>query len=139
SHRRQLNIPDVALTGSRGKATTKELTHAVPSKKYRPHATRGDLKNHYGVPLSLLSIGSETVIAVVEMGANHTGEIKLLCTIADPTHGFITNIGKAHIGTFGGYENIVRAKSELYDHLRARDGIAFVDAGQTLLMEKSAG
>jgi len=138
-HRRQLNIPVVALTGSNGKTTTKELTHAVLSKKYRTHATRGNLNNHIGVPLTLLSIGSETEIAVVEMGANHTGEIKLLCTIADPTHGFITNIGKAHIGTFGGYENIVRAKSELYDHLRARDGIAFVDAGQTLLMEKSAG
>jgi UDP-N-acetylmuramoyl-tripeptide--D-alanyl-D-alanine ligase len=138
-HRRQLNIPVLALTGSNGKTTTKELLHAVLSKKYRTHATKGNLNNHIGVPLTLLAIEEMTEIAVVEMGANHPGEIALLCSITEPTHGLVTNIGRAHIGTFGGFDNIVRAKSELYDFLRASGGTAFVNTLHTLLIDKSDG
>jgi UDP-N-acetylmuramoyl-tripeptide--D-alanyl-D-alanine ligase len=132
-HRDQLKIPVIALTGSNGKTTTKELAYAVLSKKYKTLATKGNLNNHIGVPLTLLSIDASIEVAVVEMGANHPGEIALLCKIADPTHGFITNIGKAHIGTFGGYENIVRTKAELYEHLKARDGVVFVNSSNSLL------
>ena len=133
-HRDQLRIPVIALTGSNGKTTTKELTHAVLSKKYKTLATRGNLNNHIGVPLTVLSITSAVEIAVVEMGANHTREIAMLCEIANPTHGFITNIGKAHIGTFGGYENIIKGKSELYDHLLSVKGVPFVNSANSLLM-----
>jgi len=134
-HRDQLNIPVIALTGSNGKTTTKELTHAVLSKKFKTLATKGNLNNHIGVPLTLLSIDRSVQVAVVEMGANHPGEIALLCEIANPTHGFITNIGKAHIGTFGGYENIVRAKSELYQHLLATNGVVFLNSQNPVLAE----
>lgn len=134
-HRDQLKIPVIALTGSNGKTTTKELTHAVLSKKFRTLATKGNLNNHIGVPLTLLTIDPSIEVAVVEMGANHTGEIEMLCRIANPTHGFITNIGKAHIGTFGGYENIIKAKSELYRHLLANNGVVFVNTTNSLLSE----
>lgn len=134
-HRAQLKIPVLALTGSNGKTTTKELTHAVLSRKFKTLSTIGNLNNHIGVPLTLLAIDHSVEIAVVEMGANHPGEIALLCDIANPTHGFITNIGKAHIGTFGGYENIVRAKSELYQHLLAKNGVAFVNSMNPVLTE----
>ncbi len=137
-HRQQLKIPLIALTGSNGKTTTKELTHAVLATKYKTHATRGNLNNHIGVPLTLLSIDASVEIAVVEMGANHPGEIAMLCDIAGPTHGFITNIGKAHIGTFGGFENIVKAKSELYRHLLSHNGIVFVNSMNPLLTELAA-
>ena len=110
-HRSQLKMPVVGLTGSNGKTTSKELVSAVLSQKFKTYATKGNLNNHIGVPLTLLAIDDSYEIAVVEMGANHVGEIALLCSIANPTHGFITNIGRAHIGTFGGYENIIRAKS----------------------------
>lgn len=136
-HRDQLKIPVIALTGSNGKTTTKELTQAVLSKKHRTLATKGNLNNHIGVPLTLLSISRSVEIAVVEMGANHTQEIALLCEIANPTHGVITNIGKAHIGTFGGYENIIKAKSELYEHLRSVKGVVFVNSANALLMDLS--
>lgn len=136
-HRDRLKIPVIALTGSNGKTTTKELTQAVLSKKYRTLATKGNLNNHIGVPLTLLSISPSVEIAVVEMGANHTREIAMLCDIANPTHGFITNIGKAHIGTFGGYENIIKAKSELYEHLRSVKGVVFVNSANALLMDLS--
>lgn len=136
-HRNQLKIPIVALTGSNGKTSTKELTHAVLATKYNTLATKGNLNNHIGVPLTLLSIDSSVEIAVIEMGANHVGEIERLCAIANPTHGFITNIGKAHIGTFGGYENIIKGKSELYSHLRSKQGVVFVNSGNPLLMELS--
>lgn len=136
-HRDYLDIPVIALTGSNGKTTTKELVHAVLSRKFRTQSTKGNLNNHIGVPLTLLAIARDTEIAVVEMGANHTGEIALLCELANPTHGFITNIGKAHIGTFGGLDNIVRAKSELYDYLAAHEGTAFVNALHPLLVERS--
>jgi UDP-N-acetylmuramoyl-tripeptide--D-alanyl-D-alanine ligase len=132
-HRNQLNIPVIALTGSNGKTTSKELVHAVLSKKFKTHATKGNLNNHIGVPLTLLSLDASVEIAVVEMGANHLGEIALLCAIANPTHGFITNIGKAHIGTFGGYENIVRGKSELFQHLITNGGQVFINSQNPVL------
>jgi UDP-N-acetylmuramoyl-tripeptide--D-alanyl-D-alanine ligase len=134
-HRAQLNIPLIALTGSNGKTTTKELAHAVLSQKFRTLATKGNLNNHIGVPLTILSIDSSVEIAVIEMGANHPGEIEFLCQIANPTHGFITNIGKAHIGTFGGYENIIRAKAELYQHLVFANGVVFVNSLNPLLVD----
>lgn len=132
-HRDQLNIPVVGLTGSNGKTTSKELVSTVLSKKFKTYATKGNLNNHIGVPLTLLSIDSSYEMAVVEMGANHLGEIALLCSIANPTHGFITNIGKAHIGTFGGYENIIRAKSELYQHLITTQGTVFINSQNAIL------
>jgi UDP-N-acetylmuramoyl-tripeptide--D-alanyl-D-alanine ligase len=132
-HRDQLNIPVIGLTGSNGKTTSKELVNAVLSKKYKTLATRGNLNNHIGVPLTVLSIDRSVEIAIVEMGANHLGEIALLCSIANPTHGFITNIGKAHIGTFGGFENIVRGKSELFDHLLKTNGKVFINSQNPLL------
>ncbi len=132
-HRSTLTIPIVGLTGSNGKTTSKELVNAVLSKKYKTYATKGNLNNHIGVPLTVLSIDSSYEIAVVEMGANHLGEIALLCSIANPTHGFITNIGKAHIGTFGGFENIIRGKSELYQHLITQDGTVFINSQNPIL------
>ena len=134
-HRDQLKIPVIALTGSNGKTTSKELANAVLSTKFNTLATKGNLNNHIGVPLTVLSIDSTMDIAVVEMGANHPGEIALLSQIANPTHGFITNIGKAHIGTFGGFGNIIRAKSELYQHLLANKGVVFVNSQNTLLQD----
>lgn len=127
-HRKQMTIPVIGLTGSNGKTTSKELLNAVLSKKYKTFATKGNLNNHIGVPLSILSINQSIELAVIEMGANHVGEIALLCSIANPTHGFITNIGKAHIGTFGGFENIIRGKSELYQHLLTHDGVVFINS-----------
>jgi UDP-N-acetylmuramoyl-tripeptide--D-alanyl-D-alanine ligase len=132
-HRSTLTIPIVGLTGSNGKTTSKELVSTVLSKKFKTYATRGNLNNHIGVPLTVLSIDSSYEIAVVEMGANHLGEIALLCSIANPTHGFITNIGKAHIGTFGGFENIIRGKSELYQHLITQDGTVFINSQNPIL------
>ncbi|HEY8510674.1 MAG TPA: UDP-N-acetylmuramoyl-tripeptide--D-alanyl-D-alanine ligase [Cyclobacteriaceae bacterium] len=132
-HRDRLEIPVLALTGSNGKTTTKELIHAVLSRRYRVHATRGNLNNHIGVPLTVLGIKPHHEIAVVEMGANHVGEIAMLCGIADPTHGLITNIGRAHIGLFGGVAQIARAKGELYDHLAARNGVVFINSRNELL------
>jgi UDP-N-acetylmuramoyl-tripeptide--D-alanyl-D-alanine ligase len=127
-HRTQLKIPVIGLTGSNGKTTSKELLQAVLATKYQSFATKGNLNNHIGVPLSILSINSLFEIAVIEMGANHVGEISALARIANPSHGFITNIGKAHIGTFGGFENIVRAKSELYQHLIEHTGQVFINS-----------
>ena len=132
-HRDQLKVPVVGLTGSNGKTTSKELLNAVLSKKYRTYATKGNLNNHIGVPLTILAIDDSIELAIVEMGANHVGEIALLCSIANPTHGFITNIGKAHIGTFGGFENIIRAKSELYHHLITTQGQVFINSQQSIL------
>lgn len=132
-HRNQLKIPVIGLTGSNGKTTSKELVNAVLSTKYKTYATRGNLNNHIGVPLTLLAIDQSVEMAVVEMGANHVGEIALLCGIANPTHGFITNIGKAHIGTFGGFENIIRAKSELYQHLITNGGKVFINSQNEIL------
>jgi UDP-N-acetylmuramoyl-tripeptide--D-alanyl-D-alanine ligase len=136
-HRDQLNIPVVGLTGSNGKTTSKELLNAVLSQKFKTYATKGNLNNHIGVPLTLLEIDSSYEIAVVEMGANHLGEVALLCSIAKPTHGFITNIGKAHIGTFGGFENIIRGKSELYQHLIVNNGTVFINSTSEILANMS--
>ncbi len=133
-HRSTLKIPVIGLTGSNGKTTSKELAYAVLSKKLKTFATKGNLNNHIGVPLSILSIDASIEIAVIEMGANHVGEIALLSSIANPTHGFITNIGKAHIGTFGGFDNIVRGKSELYQHLIDHNGIVFINSLNPILM-----
>ena len=132
-HRSQLKIPIIGLTGSNGKTTSKELLHAVLAKKIKTFATKGNLNNHIGVPLSILSIDSSFEIAVIEMGANHVGEIATLAEIANPTHGFITNIGKAHIGMFGGFENIVKAKSELYQHLIEHNGQVFINSQNSIL------
>lgn len=136
-HRAQLKIPIIALTGSNGKTTTKELIKAVLSERYKVLATHGNLNNHIGVPLTILSIDDSIEIAVVEMGANHLGEIALLCEIANPTHGLITNIGKAHIGTFGGFDNIVRGKSELYQHLIRTNGVVWINSGNPFLFNMS--
>ncbi len=134
-HRNQFHIPVIGLTGSNGKTTTKELLNAVLSTKFRTHATKGNLNNHIGVPLTLLSMPEDAEIAIIEMGANHLGEIARLCTIADPDHGFITNIGKAHIGTFGGFENIIRGKTELYQYLIENKGRVFINSQDPVLSE----
>ena len=127
-HRRALGIPVVAVTGTNGKTTTKELLTAVLAKKYRVASTRGNLNNHIGVPLTLLSLTSADEVAVVEMGASACGEIAALCAIAEPDYGIITNIGRAHLDGFGGVEGIRRGKGELYDWLTAKGGRAFVNS-----------
>lgn len=121
-HRKQLKIPILAITGSNGKTTTKELVTAVLGQKYKVLSTLGNLNNHIGVPLTLLSINAEHQIAVVEMGANHVGEIDFLCNIALPDFGLITNVGKAHIEGFGSFEGVVQTKTELYRHLAKHKG-----------------
>ncbi|MEJ2003522.1 MAG: UDP-N-acetylmuramoyl-tripeptide--D-alanyl-D-alanine ligase, partial [Cyclobacteriaceae bacterium] len=132
-HRKQLSIPIIGLTGSNGKTTTKELIHAVLSKKYRTLATEGNLNNHIGVPLTLLRISKEHEMAIIEMGANHQGEIANLCEIALPDHGMITNIGKAHIEGFGGFEGVIKGKSELYQHLINSDGVVWINSNNPIL------
>ena len=122
THRKHLDIPIVALTGSNGKTTTKELINAVLSKKFKTVATQGNLNNHIGVPLTLLSMSSDTELGIVEMGANHQGEIQSLCEIAQPDYGYITNFGKAHLEGFGGVEGVIKGKSELYLHLIGHKG-----------------
>lgn len=136
-HRRQLGIPIVALTGSNGKTTTKELILAVLSKKYNTKATKGNLNNHIGVPLTLLSFTKETEIGIVEMGANHQKEIELLCEIAEPDFGYITNFGKAHLEGFGGVEGVIKGKSEMYAHLFSHQKMAFINADDPIQLEKS--
>ncbi|WP_347157327.1 UDP-N-acetylmuramoyl-tripeptide--D-alanyl-D-alanine ligase [Pontibacter chitinilyticus] len=136
-HRRQLSIPVIGITGSNGKTTTKELIYAVLSQKYNTLYTQGNLNNHIGVPLTLLRIKPEHEIAIIEMGANHIGEIAFLCTIAQPSHGMITNIGKAHLEGFGSLEGVARGKSELYLHLDAHDGTVFVNTANEHLMRMS--
>ncbi|WP_316816716.1 UDP-N-acetylmuramoyl-tripeptide--D-alanyl-D-alanine ligase [Pedobacter nyackensis] len=134
-HRSQLNIPVVGLTGSNGKTTTKELVNAVLSQKYKTFATKGNLNNHIGVPLSILSLTQETELAVIEMGANHQKEIEFLCGIAQPTHGLITNIGMAHLDGFGGFEGVKKGKAELFAYLKNHEGIAFINRNNPYLME----
>ncbi len=127
THRQQLSMPVIAITGSNGKTTTKELIANVLKKAYRVYSTKGNYNNHIGVPLSLLELSSEYEIAVIEMGANKPGDIRELCEIAQPTHGIITNVGKAHLEGFGTFEKIMKTKGELYDYLYVNDGIAFVN------------
>lgn len=138
-HRKHFNIPVLAITGTNGKTTTKELLYAILSKNYKTLATKGNLNNHIGVPLTLLRVKSETEIAIIEMGANHPGEIDALCQIAEPTHGIITNIGKAHLDGFGGFDGVIKAKTELYHFLRSRNGIAFVNSSNSLLEQYIQG
>ncbi|CAM4195361.1 UDP-N-acetylmuramoyl-tripeptide--D-alanyl-D-alanine ligase [Pedobacter westerhofensis] len=134
-HRSQLRIPVIGLTGSNGKTTTKELINAVLAEKYRSFATKGNLNNHIGVPLSILAIKPDTEIAVIEMGANHQKEIEFLCTIAQPTHGLITNIGRAHLDGFGGFEGVKKGKGELFTYLKKDKGTAFINQDNPLLTE----
>jgi len=138
-HRSQFNIPVIGITGTNGKTTTKELTACVLSQKYKTLFTQGNLNNHIGVPLTLLSLSKEHEMAVIEMGANHVGEIDILCRIAEPDFGIITNIGKAHLEGFGGYEGVIKAKSELYKYIKEKNGELFVNADDELLMRLADG
>ena len=135
-HRNHSNAKVIALTGSNGKTTTKELINAVLSKKYRTIATKGNLNNHIGVPLTLLSIKPETEIAIVEMGANHQKEIEFLCSLALPDFGYITNFGKAHIEGFGSEEGVIKGKSELYDYLTQNDKHIFMNGDDPVQFQK---
>lgn len=134
-HRLQLNIPFIGVTGTNGKTTTKELLHAVLSKKYKTYATKGNLNNHIGVPLTLLAIDHDIEIAIIEMGANHIGEIDFLCRIAEPTHGLISNVGKAHLEGFGSFEGVKKTKGELYDWLETNQGTLFLQGDNPFLKE----
>ena len=151
-HRTQLTIPVIGLTGTNGKTTTKELIYSVLSQHYKTQATQGNLNNHIGVPLTILTINNSHEIAVIEMGANHQKEIEFLCSIAQPTHGLITNVGKAHLEGFGGVEGVKKGKGELYDFLRWKvgklkswkvettgfwdsQGVAFINGDNSVLME----
>ena len=139
-HRKQFNIPFIAITGSNGKTTTKELIHAVLSTTFKTYTTEGNLNNHIGVPLTILKIKSDAEMAVIEMGANHLKEIASYCEIALPTHGLITNCGKAHLEGFRSLENVKKAKGELFDYLRTlTHGFAFVMWDYDYLKEMSKG
>ena len=129
----QFNIPVIGITGSNGKTSTKELIYSVLSKKFKTIATEGNLNNHLGVPFTLLRIKNEHDIAIIEMGANQPGDIQELCEIASPTHGIITNIGKAHLEGFGDLEGVVKTKSALYHSVRKRHGILFYNEDDALL------
>jgi UDP-N-acetylmuramoyl-tripeptide--D-alanyl-D-alanine ligase len=138
-HRKELKIPVLAITGSNGKTTTKELIAAIMSKSKKVHYTTGNLNNHIGVPLTLLSAPEGTELLVIEMGANHIGEIRTLCLIAKPDYGIITNIGTAHLEGFGSFDGVVKAKTELYEHLRKVNGIAIFNDRDPLLSGKIFG
>jgi len=138
-HRNQFTIPFLAITGSNGKTTTKELIHAVLSTTFKTYTTEGNLNNHIGVPLTILKIKGDARMAVIEMGANHLREIASYCEIARPTHGLITNCGKAHLEGFGGVEGVRKGKGELFDFLRAHEGMAFIMKDYDYLVEMSAG
>lgn len=137
-HRSQLSIPIIGLTGSNGKTTSKELIHAVLSQKYNVQYTQGNLNNHIGVPLTVLSIKSEHQMAVIEMGANHQKEIEFLCQIAKPNIGYITNFGKAHLEGFGGFEGVIKGKSELYDYIKENNQTVLVNENDPIQIEKTA-
>lgn len=138
-HRRQLTIPIIAITGSNGKTTTKELIAAVLRRKFVTYATEGNLNNHIGVPLTLLQVKQNAEMAIIEMGANHQREIAGYCEIAMPTHGLITNCGKAHIEGFGGIEGVRKGKGELYDFIRAHDGLIFRNTDLVYLQDMAHG
>ncbi len=138
-HRQQFSIPFIAITGSNGKTTTKELIHAVLSSSYTTYTTQGNLNNHIGIPLTILKIKFDAEMAVIEMGANHLREIEGYCQYTLPTHGLITNAGKAHLEGFGGIEGVRKGKGELYDFLRSHDGTAFVMWDYDYLREMSQG
>lgn len=134
-HRRQFDFPIIAITGSNGKTTTKELMAAVMSSQYNTHYTKGNFNNHIGVPLTLLQLNADHEVAIIEMGANHQGEIDLLCKITEPTHGLITNMGKAHLEGFGGFEGVKKGKSEMYRWLAMHLGTIFLNDDEPYLME----
>lgn len=136
-HRQYLGLPIIALTGSNGKTTTKELINVVLSRKYNVKATIGNLNNHIGVPLTLLSFTKDTEIGIVEMGANHQNEIAFLCNLAQPDYGYVTNFGKAHLEGFGGVEGVIKGKSEMYDYLGAHNKKAFVNFDDELQNAKT--
>ena len=138
-HRSQLSIPFIAITGTNGKTTTKELISSVLSKKYNTCSTKGNLNNHIGVPLTILSVNKSHEIAVIEMGANHIGEIAALCEIAQPDYGIITNIGKAHLEGFGSLEGVIKAKSELYEFIHNHNGSIFINTDNKLLSDLAKG
>lgn len=138
-HRRILNIPIIGLTGSNGKTTTKELINTILETQYATTATTGNLNNHIGVPLTLLSMTPSTEIGIVEMGANHHKEIEFLCSIANPDFGYITNFGKAHLEGFGSVEGVIEAKSELYTYLKKNDKTVFVNTSDKIQVEKTSG
>lgn len=137
-HRSYLKLPIIALTGSNGKTTTKELIQVVLSKKYKTKATVGNLNNHIGVPLTLLSFDTNTEIGIVEMGANHQKEIEFLCELAQPDYGYITNFGKAHLEGFGGVEGVIKGKSEMYTYLSKQNRLVFVNLEDAIQVEKTA-
>lgn len=138
-HRHYLNLPIIALTGSNGKTTTKELINVVLAKKFNVKATVGNLNNHIGVPLTLLSFNKETEIGIVEMGANHQKEIEFLCDLAQPDYGYITNFGKAHLEGFGGVQGVIKGKSEMYNYLKSNNKKVFVNLDDSIQVEKSEG
>jgi UDP-N-acetylmuramoyl-tripeptide--D-alanyl-D-alanine ligase len=138
-HREQFDIPFIAITGSNGKTTTKELVSEVLSTQFKTYTTIGNLNNHIGVPLTLLRIKSDAQMAVIEMGANHLKEIEGYCVYAQPTHGIITNCGKAHLEGFGGEEAVKKGKGELFDWIRKKDGTAFIYSDYDYLREMSSG
>ncbi len=138
-HRKQLQIPFIGLTGSNGKTTTKELMHAVLSEKFSVQYTSGNLNNHIGVPLTILSVRAGHEMAVIEMGANHQKEIELLCSISQPDFGYITNFGKAHLEGFGGFEGVIKGKSELYDYLISHQRTIVVNENDPVQAEKTKG
>lgn len=136
-HRNQLGLTIISLTGSNGKTTTKELIKCVLSKKYNVQATFGNLNNHIGVPLTLLSFKEDTDIGIVEMGANHQKEIETLCKITQPDYGYITNFGKAHLEGFGGIEGVIKGKSEMYDYLQENEKTAFINLDDSIQEQKT--
>lgn len=136
-HREQFSIPFIAITGSNGKTTTKELLHAVLSTTYKTYTTKGNLNNHIGIPLTILKIKGDAEIAVIEMGANHQHEIEGYCQYAEPTHGLITNIGKAHLEGFGGEEGVKKGKGELFDYLKKNNGTIFVNTDDVAVFDLS--
>ena len=138
-HRQQFTIPFIAITGSNGKTTTKELIHEVLSSTYKTYTTKGNLNNHIGIPITILSVKKDAQIAVIEMGANHQKEIEGYCEYTMPTHGIITNVGKAHLEGFGGEEGVRKGKGELYDYLRTHNGTAFIFTDYDYLKEMSKG
>ena len=138
-HRSKFNIPVIGLTGSNGKTTSKELINSVLSQKFNVTYTANNFNNHIGVPLTILKINTKTDIAIIEMGANQLGEIDLLCNIADPTIGYITNFGKAHLEGFGGLKGVIKGKSELYEYIRKSKGVILVNNDNRIQREKSKG
>ena len=138
-HRSKFNIPVIGLTGSNGKTTSKELISSVLSEKFNVTSTLNNFNNHIGVPLTILEINRKTDLAIIEMGANHLGEIDLLCNIADPNIGYITNFGKAHLEGFGGINGVIKGKCELYEYIRKKKGIVLVNNDDSIQREKSIG